>query len=141
MIAAEGAWHICRLAVGKSLQIVQTDKGLFLRFLLMLFLCRQSHSDSAHESRIRSSRYRFSDIFFQSTEHCIVFKSSALNYNLISQRVHIGKSDHLGKYIFYNGAAETGHNILRQSAVSLFRDNAAVHKHRAPAAKNCRVFG
>ena len=139
MVGAERTGGIRFLCIGKVVHSLKTDKGL-LFLLTKPFFCDQGSSDSAHDPRVRSPYYIFSQILLHSSEHCIVLECSSLYYNLISQTIQIRDTDHLCKYVFYDGPAQPGHNVPRQFSVALFRNNTAVHKNRTPAAQLGRIF-
>ena len=110
------------------------------RLFGMPFLCDQSNTDGAHDPRIGGTDHFFAQIFFHGSKNGVILKGSPLDHDLVAQGIHIGYADHFRKYIFYDGTAQPGHDVLGLLAVSLFGDDAAVHKYRAPASKGGRMF-
>ena len=140
VILTEGTGDICLLGVGECIHSVQADKGRCKAFL-HLFLRDKGRPDGAHQPRIGGPGHISSDILLHGAENRIIFKGSALHHDPLPQGADVGDADHLGKYILYNGTAQSGHDIFRILAVSLFRDDTAVHKYRTAASQRCRRAG
>src|SRR5699024_2095205 len=104
MVSTERTGRIRFLCIGKVIHGVKTDKSL-LSLLTKSLFGDQSSADSTHDPRIRSPYHIFPQILLHSSEHCIILESSSLDYDLISQTVQIGDTDHLCKNILNNGPA------------------------------------
>ena len=71
----------------------------------------------------------------------IVSEGSALDHDIIAKGIQVGDTDDLGENIFDDGPAQACHDVAGLLAVSLLRDNAAVHEDGAAAAKGGRSLG
>ena len=139
VVSAEGAGGIRLLGVRKCPHAFQTDEGA-LRPLFHVFLGQKGRPDGSHDSRVRRTGHFPPGVLLHGPEHRVVAEGASLNHDCFPQAVQVGDADYLGKYIFNNRAAKPRHNISRQLAVSLLRDNAAVHKYRAAASQHGRIL-
>ena len=100
----------------------------------------EGHAHCTHKAWIGGTDDLAACVLFHSPHNGVIFKGTSLDHNALSQRVQVGDTDHLCKYILYDGAAQSRHDVLRQAAVSLLGDDAAVHKDRTAASQLCRVL-
>ena len=115
------------------LQAIQSDKPRIVRND-SIFLGQQRNPNGPHLARIRRKGDIASHIFLEGAQHSGVPECTALHHNMLSKRIYIVDTNHLGKHILHNRAAEARHNVVFGLAVALFRDDGAVHEHRATAA-------
>ena len=139
MVAAEGAGRIRLLGVGEGLHPGQADEGAGSPLLHVLF-GEKGRADGPHDARIGSPDDLAARVLLHGPEHRVIAEGTALNHNPVPQAVQVGDADDLGKYIFYDGAAQARHDVPRQLAVSLLRDDAAVHEYRAAAPQHCGIL-
>ena len=129
------------LGKGKCMQCLESDKGGRLRIGPADFLHGSvCGADGPHESRIRSADDFPSYILFNGAEDSVVAEGTALDNDPVSQRIQTADADDLCKNILDDRAAEACKDIVDLPAVFLLGDNAAVHKDRAAASQNGRVF-
>ena len=141
MVGAEGTRGVGFLCIGKISHTVNADKCFGRVVLLETLFGNKGSADGTHDAGIRGTDNFTACILLKGTEHRIISEGTALDNNLVPQTVQIGDSDNLCKNIFNDGTAQAGHNICGLFAVSLLRDNAAVHENRTAAAKGSGVVG
>ena len=141
MVGTERAGNVGLLRKGKVPHGLQSGKGTLFLMGQRPFSGCHSRTDRAHNARIRCTDHLFAGILFQRPQYSVILERTALYNDPVAQRIQILQTDNLGKYIFYNGTAQTGHDIARILAVSLLCDNTAVHKYCTAAAQYGRIFG
>lgn len=145
MVGTVGTGNIHPLGVAEIRQGVKTDKAGTARrpiaLRLQLPLGQQGRSDAAHFSGIGGPGDLTAQVLLQRPQHSVVFERTALHDHFVSQGSGAGDADDLGKDVFDDGTAKARHNVIGLTAVFLFRDDGAVHKHRAAAAQICRLPG
>lgn len=60
---------------------------------------------------------------------------AALDNDMAAKLFQVGNANHLGEYIFDDGAAKACHDVVGALAVLLLGYDAAVHEHRAAASQ------
>ena len=141
VVLAAAADQAVDLGKGKCMQCIKSDKGGRLRIGPADFLHRSvCGADGPHEARIRSADDFPSYILFNGAEDRVIAEGTALDNDPVSQRIQTADADDLCKNILDDRAAEACKDIVDLPAVFLLGDNAAVHKDRAAASQNGRVF-
>ena len=140
MVAAERTRRVGFLGVGEIIQLAKTHESPSPIACPESLFCKESRSDGSHDARIWRADYLSADVLFHGPQYRVVKKCTALHHDLISEALYIFYTNYFCKYIFYDGTAETGHDIRRLLAVSLLCDDTAVHKNRAAAAEHRRIL-
>ena len=140
MVTTERTRRVRLLCICKIIEKSQPHKSPVSVSRPESFFGEESRSDGAHDTRIWRPHHFSADILLHGPKDRIVQESTTLHDDFFTEALYIFDTDDLGKYIFYDGTAESGHDVRRLFPVSLLRDDAAVHKHGAAAAEHGRIL-
>ena len=140
VVRAERARGVRLLGVGKGIHRVESDESPLFRSIRHRLFCEDRGADRTHHARIRGADDGLSGVLLKCAQNGVIPEGSALDHDVIPERVEVRDPDDLCEDILDDRTAEAGHDIFRLFPVSLLGDDAAVHEDGAAAAEDRRIF-
>ena len=140
VVRAERARGVRLLGVGKGIHRVKSDESPLFRSIRHRLFCEDRGADRTHHARIRGADDGLSGVLLKCAQNGVITEGSALDHDVIPERVEVRDPDDLCEDILDDRTAEAGHDIFRLFPVSLLGDDAAVHEDGTAAAEDRRIF-